>query len=227
MAHRPRAAQRRRQLDANPSLVADALDQPLGHARGVVAALTRQPPNPGRVRLARAADHELRTAVATLGGHRSPQERARARAVLRDLGAFIRDGLRLYPHIAMTPPGLYGWPNWQTHLKNLARQHPKWRAAIREDVARLERVERELAAEREAGSRFAVAMPREVVTLLEDITGHAPTFPMAERAELHRRVQRLIFGGGFGDYPPDHVSYRVLDALRPPDLYDLPVLGSA
>ena len=228
MAHRSPAQQRRRQLDAQPELVAAILDAPTNAGRVLLSSACTFCPNVARLRLVQDAERRLRKAVATLLGHRSPDERA-ARAVLRDLSAYIHrpDGIAQYPHLVATPRGLDPWPNWRTHLKNLARQHPEWRAAIREDVARLERTERELAAEREAGTLIPVAMPPKLVELLEEIAEHAAALSMAERAELHRRVQGWLFAGGFGDCPPDHVSYRALDALAPPSLYDLPAMGSA
>lgn len=228
MAHRSRD-QRRKMLDAHPEMVAAILDAPANAGRVLLSTACTFSPNVARLRLVQDAEHSLREAVASLCGHRSSEERT-ARAVLRDLRAYVHrpDGIAQYPHLAATPRTLDLFPGWQRHFKNLARAHPEWRAAIREEVARLERVERELAAEREAGSRFAVRMPREMIELLEHVAEYAATLTAAERAELHTRVQRVLIAGhvvdGWDEHAAEHVA---LDALALPLLQDLPAMGSA
>lgn len=231
MAHRS-PARARRLLDANPALVAAILDDPTNAARGVLLWAAKFPPNVARLRLAQDAERKLAKALRDLMSHHSTAERD-ARAVLRDLRAYINrpDGIARYPHLLRTPLGLAPWPGWQTHLRNLARERPQWRKAIAEDVAWLERHEAAVAAEIERGKRISVAMPREVIALLEKIVEIAPSLDLAQRAELHDWLNRRLIAGSvagvWGEYPTDHISYTALDALKPPDLYDMPPLGSA
>jgi hypothetical protein len=219
-----RRARRRRQLAANPELLAAALARPLANARGALALARELAPDVGGLRVAIGVVDELRAAVASLGGHRSPQVRE-ARRLLRELAGYIGrpDGLPMYPHLRCCPRGAKPWPCWQRHLATLARERPELRAGIEQDRQWLKQHEAEETAEREVGEFLPVPVPPKVVALLREASDLAPSLDLKQRIELHRRLQRLLIGGRWEPHPAE----RVLATLAPPELYGMLPAGSA